>query len=95
MSATIITPAVLQSGELAYNFFSKFVDTFRPKERITIEYRGPNYECISFFWGLLEVESGEKKTIIIEGPPGFCSAALKYLETTSKHLSIMDRCLIE
>ncbi len=95
MSATIITPAVLQGGELSYNFFSKFVDTFRPKERIAIEYKGPNYECISFFWGQLEVESGEKKTIIIEGPPGFCNATLKYLETTSRYLSIMDRYLIE
>ncbi len=52
MSTTLITPAVLQGSELAYNIFAKRVDTLRPKERITIEYRGPSYARFSFLWGV-------------------------------------------
>jgi hypothetical protein len=71
------------------------VDTFLPKERITIEYRGPSYERVSLLWGLFDIETGEKKTIIIEGPPGFCKAAVKYMENMSAQLEILDRRLLE
>ena len=74
--ATLITP---KSTKLAVPFFTRILDKFRNQERITVEWTSPNYEKVVLLWGLFEWESGERRIFIIEGRPGFCSAALKEL----------------
>lgn len=76
-------------------YLRQLLDVFRPQERIAIEYRGPNYERVCFFWGLFDIASGEKQTLIIEGPPGFCQAAVAYLMTSGPDLHIRDGRLLE
>lgn len=86
--AIVIDP---KTTSIAVPVISRLIDRFRRQERIKIEWTSPDYERYSLLWGLFEWESGERKTIIIEGPPGFCSAALKELYGVGGKVSLIDR----
>ena len=64
-------------AQITVPFFIRLIDRFRDYERIKIEWTSSDFKRISILWGFYKFESGERKTFIIEGPPGFCSAALR------------------
>jgi hypothetical protein len=74
--ATLTTP---NTTKFAVPFFTRILDKFRNQERITVEWTSPNNENVYLLWALFEWKSGERRIFIIEGHPGFCSAALKEL----------------
>lgn len=85
----LINPQTAQ--HIAVPFFERCRDIFRDRERIKIEWTAPDYKRISILGGLFEFESGERKTFIIEGPPGFCRAALRELRSAGGEIKAIGK----
>ena len=94
MPATVITPAVVCDDDLAYGFFARLIDLFLPRERVTVEFVGPSCETGPALQNFCEIAPDGETNMIIEGPPGFCSATLAYLENTGGHLIVRHRYLL-
>jgi hypothetical protein len=76
-------------------FFTRVADLFRPEEEIKVEWTSPDYSKtnVSLFWGLIswESEKGERKTFVIQGKKGFCSAVMKNLKDNAQVTQMADK----
>lgn len=65
--------------QIRLSLFTRFLDLFKPADEVKVEWTSPAYERVEVLWGLFTYEKGERRTIIVRGKPGFCSAVLEDL----------------
>jgi hypothetical protein len=76
-----------------YDLADKLLDIFKERQRIRLIVTSPDYCELRICWGLVEFTKGSKREFLIEGGPGLCEAAVRFLEGSKRTVNIISRSI--
>ena len=76
-----------------YSVAERLIDIFETRQRIRLIVTSDDYCELRLCWGLLEFTKGSKREFLIDGGPGLCEAAMKFLGGPKRTVNIIDRTI--
>ena len=76
-----------------YSLAERLIDIFEKRQRIRLIVTSDDYCELRLCWGLLEFTKGSKREFLIDGGPGLCEAAMKFLGGPKRTVNIIDRTI--